>query len=619
MKRVLTSFVLQFLFWLLFFAMTRLVFFLFHLDLLLIEHIGIFELLYAFVSALKLDVATTCYIMIIPFFILLIQSVRGFKVLDWINRIYVYILIVVYSLTTAGEMGIYREWKTKLTYKVINYLNHPGEIYNSAQTGTFFILVLLFLVISIGASYCFTRFFYVFQAQKRDRNLLFSAIFLVITPFLLFIGLRGGFQPIPINQSEAYYSDHNILNTAAVNTAFNLYISIFENLQNIDSNPYIFMEEKKADEIISKIYQKKCDSTIYVLKSDRPNIVILILESWSSDLIADLGGEPGITPQFSKLVGKGILFDNIYSTGSRSEQGMASIFGGFPAHPISSITVQPDKFVKLPSLVKEIKREGYQTGFYFGGQLIYGNIKSYIIFNGFGKVMEVYDFPREIPRGKLGVHDQFTLQYMLDDIDGMKQPFMTSLFTLSTHSPWDQPFAKPLKWGENEQEYLNAAYYTDHCLGLFFEKARTKPWFKNTLFIIVADHSHNSYRNWHPQSREYHLIPFLWYGDVIRDQFLGTRVHKTGNQHDLANTLLTQMGLSAKAFKYSKNLLDPCTPEFAYYSTDDGLGWVRPYAYFTYDKTSDYYYWWSNPQLADSVELEGKAYLQSVFTDYMSE
>ena len=345
--------------------------------------------------------------------------------------------------------------------------------------------------------------------------------------------------------------------------------------------------------------------------------MLLILESWSADLIQDLGGEPGITPNFRELEKNGILFDQLYASGSRSEQGMASIFSGFPAHPVSSITVQPDKVVSLPSLVKDLHGTGYSTAFYFGGQLIYGNIKSYMIFNGFGKIMEGEDFPKNLPQGKLGIHDGFTLTYMVNDIDAMKKPFFASLFTLSTHSPWDQPYERPLKWGDNENNYINAAYYTDHCLGEFFQNAKKKAWFDSTLFIIVADHSHNSYRNWHPQSKEYHKIPMLFYGNVIKDEFKGTRWSRIGNQHDIAATLLHQLNLPSEKFHYSKNLFNPYTPEFAYYTTEDGVGWIRPNGYFTMEKTNDFYYWWTDPNLADSIKQEGKAFLQTVFNDYM--
>jgi phosphoglycerol transferase MdoB-like AlkP superfamily enzyme len=617
MRKITLSFLSQLLFWILFFNLTRLIFVIYYLHIIIVEKIQFLEVLGIFLHSFKLDLATACYILIIPFLILFVQSLKSPAWLNLINKLYASLIIIVYSLTVVGEMGIYAEWKTKLTYKVIKYLSHPGEIFNSAETATFFLLIILFLIISSGAIFAYTRIFYL-NLENISRNTRHSLIFIVVMPGLLFFGLRGGAQQIPINQSESYYSKHNILNIAAVNNVFNLYISIFENLKNFDHNPYIFMPKDEAASIMKKIYSAYPDSCESILTTSRPNIVLLILESWSADLIERLGGEPGITPEFNELSKKGILFDQIYASGSRSEQGMASIFGGFPAHPVSSITVQPDKFVKLPSLVKVLKSYGYSSSFYFGGQLIYGNIRSYIIFNGFDKIIEGADFPAVLPQGKLGIHDEYTLGYMVNDLNNLKQPFFASLFTLSTHSPWDQPYKKPLNWGENEKEYINAAYYTDHCLGEYFKKAKSFAWFDSTLFIIVADHSHNSYRNWHPHSREYHKIPMLFYGKVIKPIYLGTICHKLGNQHDLAATLLCQLKLPVKDFHYSKDLFNPTSQEFAYYSTEDGVGWIRPYGYFTYDKATDFYYWWTDPKIADSIKQEGKGYLQTVFGEYMN-
>jgi phosphoglycerol transferase MdoB-like AlkP superfamily enzyme len=621
MKKILLSLCLGLVFWILFFNFTRLVFLVYFSGIISVEGIHFSEVSGAFIHSLKLDIATACYFMVFPFFICVIQSVWSPGWLNRVNKIYTGILIFGYSLTAAGEMGIYAEWKTKLTYKIVKYLSHPSEIYNSAETGTFFLLILLFILMTSAGLFVFLRWFSR-DIVRLKIPLWQSLVFLVVSPVLLFTGMRGGWQQIPINQSQSYFSDHNILNLAAVNNAFNLYISIFENLGNFKENPYTFMEKEKAAGIMEGIFRVPVDTTVRVLTTKRPNIVLLILESWSADLISELGGDPGITPEFSRLTKEGILFPSVYASGSRSEQGMACIFGGFPAHPISSITVQPDKFVKLPSLVRELKNQGYATAFYFGGQLIYGNIKSYIFFNAFDRIMEGENFPASLPRGKLGIHDQYSLAYLLDDLDRFRQPFFASLFTLSTHSPWDQPFAKPLKWGGNEREYINAAYYTDHCLGEFFRNARKKSWYQNTLFIVVADHSHNSYRNWHPESREYHKIPLMMYGEVIRKGFRGALWGKLGNQHDIPATLLAQMDLPHDRFVYSKDLFNPVSGDFAYYSTEDGAGWLHNQNYYTFETHPPMRYWWEyfNPP-ADSMTVinEAKAYLQTVFSDYMKD
>jgi phosphoglycerol transferase MdoB-like AlkP superfamily enzyme len=617
MKNIPVSLLKQTAFWILFFNFLRLIFIIYHIDLIRVEHITFPEVLGIFFFSFKLDLATACYLMIIPFLLLVVQSIIYTRWLNIINYVYSGFMIFAYSLVSAGEMGIYSEWKTKLNYKVIKYFNHPSEIFNSAGTGTFFLLLLLFILMFAAGLYFYLKYFAP-RFGKPKRNLWITAAFIFLTPGLLFLGLRGGWQAIPINQSQSYYSKHNILNIASVNNAFNLYISIFENLKNFNRNPFVFMDDKKAEKLVSEIYHVKTDTTISILTNQKPNIVILILESWSADLVESLGGKPGITPEFRKLEKEGILFTQLYSAGARSEQGMASIFGGFPAHPISCATVQPDKYEQLPSLPQTLEKDGYSTAFYFGGQLIYGNIKGYIYYNGFDKIMEGKDFPSDYPKGKLGIHDQFTLDYLAGDLKNLRQPFFAALFTVSTHSPYDQPFEKPLKWGENENEYINGGYYTDHCLGDFFATAKLQPWYSNTLFIIVADHSHNSYYNWHPNTREYHKIPMLFYGDVIRKEFRGTQWAKMGNHNDIPATLLAQMGLPSAQFHWSKNLFNPYTPDFAYFTNENGAGWLRPGVNISFDKGNDNFYAFEmDPKYQDSLFTEGKAYLQRVFEDYL--
>ncbi|HEX7410617.1 MAG TPA: sulfatase-like hydrolase/transferase [Bacteroidales bacterium] len=617
MKQILLSLGKQILFWLLFFAFARSIFLMYHFRLLAAENISIFDTLGSYWYSLKLDLATSCYIIFIPFLILLIQSVYSPAWLTILNKVYSAIIIVVSSIITTAELGIYAEWKTKLPYKALLYLEHPSEVFNSASTGNFILLHFLFVLQVVLAFYFYIKLFYS-PITKLKRNLIFSCAFLLVTPILLVLGMRGGFQQIPINQSECYYSKHIILNQATVNSGFNLYISVKENLTNFGKNPFVAYPDSEARAIVKQIYSIPADTTIQILKNNRPNIVLIILESWSADLVESLGGEPGITPQFRKLEKGGILFTSAISSGSRSEQGMASIFGGFPATPFSSITVQPDKSAKLPSLIKEFAGLGYTTSFYFGGQLIYGNIKGYIMTNGFNKIREIYDFGNDVLKGKLGVHDEFVLSRQLSELRTEKQPFFSALFTLSSHSPYDEPMEEVLHWGKNERKYINSAYYTDRCLGEYFEKAKKETWFANTLFILVADHSHNSYRNWDFNSPEYHHIPMLFYGDVLKDEFRGTKCSKMIAHTDIPATILAQLGRDHSKFYWSRNKMNPYSPEFNYFAMDNGLGWIRPSGAWTYDYTTSSVMLNTFPAMEQKKAMkEGKAYLQRVFQEYM--
>lgn len=616
-RQTIKSLLLQTLFWLLFFASARLIFILYNLPRFLADEASFGEILAVFYHAFHLDLATACYFLFIPFLILMVQIIWPHKFFNLVNQFYTGFMITLYSLITAGEMGIYPEWKTKLSYKALKYLQHPAEIYNSSSTFTFFILFILLTAITISGYWIYRRFIFV-PIIPGKRNLGFAMTFLIITPGLLLLGARGGWQPIPINQSESYFSGKNILNLTATNNAFNLYISIFENKKNLGINPFIRYNMEEARARVDSVYKVPVDTSLMVLKTPRPNIILLILESWSADLVESLGGVPGITPEFRQMEKEGILFTNIYADGERSEQAMASILSGFPAHPVSSVTVQPDKFVNIPTLTQTLKSSGYSTSFFFGGQLIYGNIKGFIYNNGFDKIREIYDFGAEIPKGKLGVHDEFVLQRQIQELNHEKQPFFSALFTLSTHSPFDQPIQHGLNWDLPEKDYVNAAWYTDHCLGNFFRAAKKQSWYDNTLFILVADHSHNSYYNWPSFSPNYFRIPLLWAGGAIKDEYRGIKIPHLGNQSGIIATLLPQLEITNERFTWSRNLLNPYTPEFAFFSLDEGFGYLRYQGYIVYHTGLDRYHEIKLPaELEESFRKDGFSILQVLFQDYM--
>ena len=160
MSTLLRAIIRQFLFWILFFAITRFVFIAYNYSEILDNHVSFLEQLACFWHALRLDVATSCYFLILPFFIFLFQSVYFVNWLNKVIKIYTYLLVVVYSFVTATELGIYPEWKTKLHYKALMYLSHPSEIANSADSKVFFLLLFIgILQIAIGI-FLYNRYFF---------------------------------------------------------------------------------------------------------------------------------------------------------------------------------------------------------------------------------------------------------------------------------------------------------------------------------------------------------------------------------------------------------------------------------------------------------------------------
>ncbi|MDD5569828.1 MAG: sulfatase-like hydrolase/transferase [Bacteroidales bacterium] len=617
MKQIIISLIKQLVFLLLFFAFARLIFLIYYcIELKGIDFISISAV---FVHSLKLDLSTACYILIFPSFLLFVQSLFNPKWINLISKTYYSIVIFIYSLISSAELGLYEEWKTKLNYKALLYLKHPGEVVSSVSSMQSVVLIALFLFQFIAGFYFYRKYFSTCINYSK-RNLLFSAFFLIVTPVLLFIGLRGGTRQIPINQSESYFSKNMILNMAAVNSGWNIAQSILENKKYINKNPFIYFSSAEANKIVNRIKTTPKDTTLFILKTKKPNIILFILEGWSADVIESLGGDTGITPHFSEMEKEGILFTDFYASGARSEQGMAAIFGGFPSTPYSAITNQPSMFVKLPSFSKMLHDDGYKTSFYFGGQLIYGNIKGYILFNQFEKITEESDFPENTPKGKLGIHDEFVFDKMLSDLKSESQPFLYSVFTLSSHCPYDIPSKENFTWKKQGEDYIKSIHYADRCIWDFINEAKKQKWYKNTLFIFVSDHGHDTYKSWNFYSPQYHKIPLLLFGNVIKEECRGKQISKTGSQCDIPATLLPQFGYDNKIFKWSKNLLNPYCPEYAYFAVEDGgMGWIRPDNYFVWAQNTNTFYEISiKNSNKDSLLKEGKSYLQVLFQEYIN-
>lgn len=650
-KQLPLRFLKQFAFWLLFFAFTRAIFLLYNTEEL--KPAGPGEILASFFQALYVDVAMTCYLMALPFLFCALQLFWPLPLWEKLNRGFTLLLIVCVSIITIAELPIYDEWAHKLTYKAIWFLRNPAEVFHTASWSQLIFGTIGIVALSLAGWWLFRKiigkslrkeelqrftakefFTGIFRGivfllggrwwmkrwlgtREENSRLVTTSFFLLATLPLLFIGLRGGLQPIPIQVSDAYYSQHNILNNASVNSTFHLMSSI---AQSTKTERYDFLPESEAQQLFEAMHRTEKDTTISILKMQRPNVVLIVLESWSADLVKSMGGFEGVTPRFDEMMKQGIVFDSCYASGSLSDQGMAAVFSGFPAQPHTSIITQPDKYVHLPCLNDGFRAAGYQTAFMFGGQLSYGNIRAYMYYNQFDRITEGKDFDASVPQGRLGVHDEYLYAQQLKDIRKMKEPFFSAMFTLSTHGPFDIPMKKDkLKWGDKEQDYINSAYYADSCIYTFIENAKKEPWYKNTLFVFVADHSHNTPKNYSYTDPEYRRIVTALYGEPIKEEFRGYRHKKICSQVDLASTLSHQLGMDASRFRYSKNLFNPYTPGLAYYSYEGGFGFVHPDGQVVHSISDGK---WlrekaRSPQALEMLKKQGKAYLQVMFDEYL--
>ena len=618
MMKTYITLIKQYLFWLLVFMVQRALFLIYYHQQIALDGIATHELLQTFLSAWKLDTSTAFYILLIPFLLTVLNRIKHLKVYNAVQNVYIAFVLLIYLMISAGETGLYGEWRTKLNFKALLYFRHPQEVFRSATTGEIVLFFLLVIIQFFIFFYVYRRFVFVPVEKYSKRKPLLAILNNLFIAGLLFLGIRGGFQAIPITASQAYFSKHQILNIAAVNPGYNLAFNILDYTKINRHNIFKTMPEDEAEAIVKRIHEVPKDTTVNILKIKKPNVVILFLESFSGDLIESLGGDPRITPNFHKMEKDGLLFTRFYATGNRSQQALASVYGGLPAVPVTTLTDHPEKYKSVPSLIKIMKDNGYYTSFLFGGQLIYGNIKSYLIYNGFDTITEGKDLDPSLPRQMLGVPDEYMLDVFLKQLDSLPRPFFANAFTLSSHSPYDVPGGWPLKWVHPENKFVNSAHYTDKCLGRFFEAAKQQPWWDSTLFVVMADHSHASYHNYRLGSFEYHQIPLLLTGGALKEQYRGRQDTTLSSNVDVTATLLHQLGLSSDEFFWSKNLFNPYAPRFACFELYTGFGWKRPWGELITEMKSKQVWKFEAPkEKIKEMKQEGYAYIQVLFDYFM--
>ncbi|PLX12215.1 MAG: hypothetical protein C0594_02700, partial [Marinilabiliales bacterium] len=189
-----------------------------------------------------------------------------------------------------------------------------------------------------------------------------------------------------------------------------------------------------------------------------------------------------------------------------------------------------------------------------------------------------------------------------------------------THAPHEVPMEEVVHWPENkaERKYLNSGYYTDKCIGEMIEAAKKQDWYKNTLFIFMADHGHQSYRHWGYYAPNSRKIPFLFYGDVIKKEYRGKRVDPIISQLDLPKTLLYQLGCNTAKYTWSKNALNYYVPQYAGFAFEVGFGWVRSFGSVTYDYEYNRFFEGANEGMRDSLYTEGAMYMQRIYDHFLA-
>ncbi len=368
------------LFWLVFFGVWRSAFMAFHRDKIPVGSGG--EVLLCLAHGVRTDSATAGYLIAVPLLLWIAQQFARSNVISRISFVFNAVIIVALTIILAANVQLYTEWGTLINSRALWYFSRPAEVLNFltwAEVGAI-----------SGAIIAFSGLFLLLFGAMRLVNIPFIekkiGLKVIISPLLavgVVVLMRGGLQQIPINESYAYFSMTAFLNHAAVNPVWHLGRMYGQSYTPAD-NPFLFSDVGEAEAALRRnaLLGSSAAASPAMLTTSRPNVVIIILESWTADAVESCGGLSGITPFFDSLRRGGLLFSNCYGSGMRTDQGVPAILSGFPALPNASVMMLLDKMEKLPSLPAVFASKGYATSFYYGGESEFANMKSYFCIAG---------------------------------------------------------------------------------------------------------------------------------------------------------------------------------------------------------------------------------------------
>jgi phosphoglycerol transferase MdoB-like AlkP superfamily enzyme len=624
MFSLIKSYFKYYILWVIFFIVARLCFLIYHTENT--QQLDFQEIINTFRYGIRLDLSAAGYFSVIPFFLLALWEflgAHGFIVKTL--RFYTNLLLVLCSFLIAADFELYANWRFRLDDLALNTLKNPNETMASAGASPVWGLVSFFVILAIVFIFLFNKIIFKPLSHPPSvvafKNRAFQGFLGILMMFALIIPIRGGFQLAPINQSSVYFSQKTFANHAALNCIWNFMISIYEDTANKD-NPFKYFEQTKAQGLITKLFQKDTTGTNYLIKKDikNPNIIIVTWESFTAKVVERLGGDKGVTPQFDALCKEGILFDNIYSTGHRTHFGLMGVLAGYPCVTEYNLFEIPRKAAQLPCMGKSLKQNGYETGFYYGGEAEFANFKNYLVTGQFTRLVTKSEFSIKDQNSKWGAFDHTVLERANKDLKVYKQPFFVNILTLSSHEPFELPegdWALPnfdAKNADVDGHFKNAMHYTDKAFGQFIEDAKKQDWWKNTLIVVIADHGSphvaphdNEFTNFH--------VPMLWLGGALAVK--DTVISRLGCQTDIAATVLAQVDVKADEYVWSKNVMSKHYKPFAYFNFHNGFGFLQEKGSYVWDTEGSFIR--RQKGVVDSSDIEiGKAYIQTTYQDYLN-
>jgi len=567
-----------------------------------LEDVKVSEVLHALLLGIRFDLSTIS--MVLGLFAVL-------SALPFLNRYSSYRFFWGYTPLLLSLWMIAHLVADIIYYENANkHIGYEGFVFLGKDLGVLFVSAfeqnpylsigtLLFLVFFLPAS---TWVFRKFNPYRYDANISWKQdlIQFIIIVAVVIIGIRGGLQTSPIRATNAIVSGNTFANNLALNGVFTSVMDLksqsIPGFLRMDPKDYIEVVRKEiryeGAEFVSDRYpllrlQKETNKNV------APNVVLIMLENWTGKFIRPIsdglvdGKE--VAPNFNKLLIKGRFFNHFMASGGRTTNGMMSILTGIPDRPGLTVVRTHQVLGNFSGMGSIFGKLGYDTFFVTGGDLSFDNKNTLMPHWGFKDVSgekEIVKLNR-FKLGSWGYDDEDVLTILHEKISSSKKPFLGVALTLTTHYPYRTPAESFNIFGKEtrDSDFLNVYHYADYAIDRFMQKAEKSPYFSNTIFVFVADHTHHRYLDYYDDRR----VPFLIYAPGRVKPGLEESI---ASQLDVIPTILGLVGKETYFSAMGRNLLAKGRSESAYYAYGNLFGWIQEDVFYArfFDGKEDFAY-----------------------------
>lgn len=475
-----------------------------------------------------------------------------------LNAFWVILALTTLVLLEVSSPQFISEYDSRPNRLFVEYLKYPGEVFSMLWTG-FRLQLLAGLALTATAGVIAIRLLRPWRQQAASWSMWKLWLTWPILMLVCALAIRSSLDHRPANPAMFALTGDPMVNTLILNSAWSVTHAVYgmrhearsSEIYGVMPEAEIMAEVRAARQALGDSRPLLDDPEIPTLTAQqatihrqRPlNLVVILQESLGATFVESLGGVP-VTPYLEKLKQDGWWFEQLYATGTRSIRGIEAVVTGFPPTPAQAVVKLQLAQRNFSSLAGILGQHGYESEFVYGGEAHFDNMRAFFTNNGFNRVTDEKDYKNPVFSSSWGVSDEDLFNKTherLSEKHKEGKPSFTLVFTSSNHAPFEFPDGRIELYEQPKGTDNNAVKYADYAMGKFFEQAKASAYWRDTVFLVVADHDIRVRGDSLVPIERFH-IPGLILGADIKPRTVKT----VASQIDLAPTLLSLLGVDAK-------------------------------------------------------------------------